>query len=291
MLDRLVPFGFVLLWSSSFIAARVGLRHLTPLLFVAVRMCVCAAALLGAMLLLRRSWRPLRGMVWVHCALAGVLINAILLMTAHVAMTRVPAAPIALIQTLNPLLTAALAAPILGERLRPLQWLGLLLGASGVVLIVGLAALHSQVELRLLLLTVAGVLALCCGTLYFGRFCRGVPLLEGTTVQFLASAAVCAASMAAFETPHADWTWGAVAAVAWNAAFVSLGGMALYLIMLRRGTAARATANFYLMPGTAALMAWALLGETLAPLAVVGLAISSIGCWLMSSRGRTVGRH
>lgn len=283
MLDRLAPFGFVLLWSSSFIAARVGLRHLTPLLFVAVRMCVCAAVLVAAMLILRRPWQALRG-VWLHCAVAGVLMNAVLLCVAHVAMTRVPAAPIALIQTLNPLLTAALAWPVLGEKLRPVQWLGLLLGATGVVIIVGMAALHSRVELRLLLLNVLGVFALCSGTLYFGRFCRGVPLLEGTTVQFIASAVACLAAMAVFETPHADWTAGAVASVAWNAAFVSLGGMVLYFVMLRRGTAARATANFYLMPGTAALMAWALLGELLAPLAVAGLAVSSVGCWLMSSR-------
>jgi drug/metabolite transporter (DMT)-like permease len=278
-----MPFGFVLLWSSSFIAARVGLRHLSPLLFVAVRMCVCAAVLVAVMVVLRRPWGVLRK-VWVHCAIAGVLMNAVLLMVAHVAMTRVPAAPIALIQTLNPLLTAALAWPVLGEKLRPVQWLGLLLGASGVVLIVGMAALHSRVELHLLLLNVLGVIALCGGTLYFGRFCRGVPLLEGTTVQFLAAAVACVAGMAAFGTPHADWTAGAIAAVAWNAAFVSLGGMVLYFIMLRRGTAARATANFYLMPGTAAVMAWVLLGETLVPLAVVGLAVSSVGCWLMSSR-------
>src|ERR1700721_1428572 len=100
MLDRLAPFGFVLLWSSSFIAARVGLRHLTPLLFVTVRMWVCAAVLVAAMLVLRRPWGVLRN-VWLHCAVAGVLMNAVLLLVAHVAMTRVPAAPIALIQTLN----------------------------------------------------------------------------------------------------------------------------------------------------------------------------------------------
>jgi len=140
------------------------------------------------------------------------------------------------------------------------------------------------VELNLLLLAVAGTVSLCAGTLYFGRFCRGVPMLEGTTVQFLASAVACVAMMAAFETPHADWTAGAIASVVWNAAFVSLGGMVLYFVMLRRGTAARTTANFYLMPGTAALMAWVLLGEALAPLAVAGLAVSSIGCWLVSSR-------
>ena len=283
MVARFTPFAFVLLWSSSFIASRTGLRHLTPLLFVAVRMVFAAAVLLAAMLMLRRSWRVLSGR-WMHLAVAGVLTNTVLLTTAHYAMVHIAAAPIALVQTLNPLLTALLAWPVLGERLRPLQWLGLLLGAAGVILVVGLAAMRSPVELNGLLLTAGGVVGLCSGTLYFGRFCRGVPILEGTTVQLLAAAAACVVATAVFETPHAEWTDAAIAAVLWNAGAVSLGGMALYYLMLVRGTAARATANFYLVPGTASLMAWALLGERLSGLTLVGLTVSSVGCWLVSRR-------
>ncbi len=285
MLVRVAPFGFVLLWSSSFIAARAGLHHLTPLLFVATRLAVSAAVLVIVMLLLRRSWRVLSGH-WVNLSIAGVLTNTVMLGTAHVAMVHIAAAPIALVQTLNPLLTAVLAWPLLGERLRTLQWIGLILGAAGVVLIVGLAAAASPVQLDGLLLTAAGVVGLCSGTLFFGRFCRGVPLLEGTTVQVLAAAIAAAIATPLFETPHADWTESAVAAVLWNAGAVSLGGMALYYLMLARGTAARATANFYLVPGTAALLAWLMLGEQLAALTILGLAISSLGCWMVSRRGR-----
>src|ERR1700722_14038828 len=139
---RLAPFGFVLLWASSFIAARVGLRSLSPLLFVTVRLVLAAAVLVGVVAVLRRPWRVLTGR-WGHLAVAGVLTNSVFLMTAHYAMGHFGAAQIALVQTLNPLLTALLAWPLLGERLRPLQWLGLLLGAGGVVLIVGLAAARS----------------------------------------------------------------------------------------------------------------------------------------------------
>ena len=285
-MNRFAPFAFVLLWSSSFIAARVGLRHLTPLLFVAVRMVIAAAALLAAVLLLRRTWRLPAGQ-WMHCAVAGVLTNSVLLMTAHYAMVHTGAAPIALVQTLNPLLTALLAWPLLGEPLRPLQWLGLVLGAAGVVLVVGLAAARSNVELDGLLLTAAGVVGMCSGTLYFGKFCRGVPILEGTAVQLVAAAVACVLGTSLFETPHVDWTEGAVGAVLWNAGAVSLGGMALYYFMLVRGTAARATANFYLVPGTAALMAWLLLGEQLSALTLAGLAVSSVGCWMVSRRDQT----
>jgi drug/metabolite transporter (DMT)-like permease len=277
---------FVLLWASSFIASRVGLRLLSPFLFVTVRLALAVAVLAMVVAVLRRPWRPLAGK-WGHCAVAGVLTNSTLLMAAHYAMVHVAAAQIALVQTLNPLLTALLAWPVLGERLRPLQWLGLLLGAAGVVLIVGLAAARSPVELDGLLLTAGGVVGLCAGTLYFGRFCRGVPVLEATTVQLAAATVACGAAMAAFETTHARWTGPAVAAVAWNAGAVSLGGMALYYLMLVHGTAARATANFYLVPGTAAVLAWVLLGERLSALTVLGLAVSSLGCWLVSRRQLT----
>jgi drug/metabolite transporter (DMT)-like permease len=282
---RFAPFAFVLLWSSSFIASRAGLRYLSPLFFVAVRMVIAAAALIAVMTLLNRSWRVLSGR-WGHLAVSGVLTNSLLLMTAHYAMVHTGAAQIALVQTLNPLLTALLAWPVLGERLCPLQWLGLLLGATGVVLIVGLAALRSPVELHGLLLTIGGVVGMCSGTLYFGRFCRGVPMLEGTTVQFIAAAIACVAATLLFETPHALWNQVAIAAVAWNVVAVSLGGMALYYFMLSHGTAARAAANFYLVPGTASLFAWVLLGERLAALTIGGLVVSSLGCWLVARRGR-----
>jgi len=273
----------VLLWSSSFIASRAGLRYLSPLLFVSVRMVIAAAALILVMILLNRSWRVLSGR-WGHLAVSGVLTNSLLLMTAHYAMVHTGAAQIALVQTLNPLLTAVVAWPVLGEKLRPLQWLGLLLGATGVVLIVGLAALRSPVELHGLLLTVGGVVGMCSGTLYFGRFCRGIPMIEGTTVQFIAAAIACVAATLLLETPHATWNEIAIASVGWNVVAVSLGGMALYYFMLSHGTAARAAANFYLVPGTASLLAWILLGERLAALTIGGLVVSSLGCWLVARR-------
>jgi drug/metabolite transporter (DMT)-like permease len=103
-------------------------------------------------------------------------------------------------------------------------------------------------------------------------------------VQFVSAAAVASLGAWLLETPHADWTEGALAAVAWNTVMVSLGGMGLYDVMLDRGTVARVTANFLLVPGTAAVLAWLLLSERLSSLAVIGLVTASVGCWLVSAR-------
>ena len=281
-LARLAPFAFVLLWSSSFIAARVGLRHLSPLLFVAIRLSACAAILVVLMLVRGHAWGPRRGLV--HCAIAGALVNAVGLMAPHLGMTMTDAAPIALVQSLTPVLTALVGVVALGETLRPRQWLGLALGVAGVALVVGLAAAASVVRVDGMLLAGIGVLGLVAGTIWFGRFCRSVPLLPGATAQFASAAIVGWMGVTLLETPQADWTWGAAAATAWNTGAVSLGGMALYFFMLSRGPAARTTANFYMVPGTVAILAWLILGERLSALAILGFAVAGLGCWLVAGQ-------
>ena len=276
------PFLFVLLWSSSFITAKIGLRHLSPLLFVAIRLVACAVVLTALMVLLKQSWRPVADWKWLHCGIAGALMNGIGLMAPHVGLLTAPAAQIALVQSLTPLLTAIFGMMLLRERLRMGQWLGLVLGVAGVALVVGEAALESAARFQGLVLAFVGVLGLVAGTLYFGRFCRGVPLLPGATAQFLSAATVASLGTWLLEIPHADWTESALAAIAWNTIMVSLGGMGLYFAMLVRGTVARASANFYLVPGTAALLGWLFLGERLSFFAVIGLVTASIGCWLVN---------
>ena len=135
MPERFLPYLFVLLWSSSFVAVKTGLRDMTPLLFVALRLTIAAAVLLAIMA--RRSWAPLSGRRWLHCGIAGILLNGIGLMPPHVGMEMAPAAHIALVQSLTPVLTALAGALWLSERLIPRQWAGLLLGVLGVGLVVG----------------------------------------------------------------------------------------------------------------------------------------------------------
>src|SRR4051794_9723767 len=85
LLERAAPLLFVLLWSSSFLGTRIGLRHMSPLWFVALRMLLAAAIMVLVMTALRRPWSLTRA-DWFHCAVVGVTTQAILLMTAHVAM-------------------------------------------------------------------------------------------------------------------------------------------------------------------------------------------------------------
>ena len=134
-------------------------------------------------------------------------------------------------------------------------------------------------------LGLVGAASLAGGTLYYGRFGRDVPLLPGTAVQLGAAAVLTVMLTIGLERPHAIWTFPAVAAVGWNVLGVSIGAMVLYYYMLRHGTAGRVAANFYLIPGTVAVLGWALLGERLTRPAALGFAVASAGVFLVA-RGR-----
>jgi len=243
---------------------------------------VAAATLLGIVLAVRRqSWAPLRGR-WHHLALAGALVNGVTLSAFHVGMVTENVAVMALMQTLSPMLIALAAMPLLGERLGSRQWLGLALGAVGVIMVVAPRALEgSWGAIRLGLL---GAVTLAGGTIYFGRFGRDVPIVPATAVQLGAAAIVTVGLLIAFEHPHATWTFPAIASVAWNVLAVSIGAMALYYYMLSHGTAGRVAANFYLIPGTVAFLGWVLLGERLTLPAVLGFAVASVGVFLVARR-------
>ena len=111
-------------------------------------------------------------------------------MGPHVGLQIAPAAQIALVQSLTPLLTALSGVVLLHERLRSAQWGGLALGLMGVSLVVGEAAIESAARLEGLVLALVGVLGLVSGTLYFGRFCRAVPFLPAAAAQFAGAAIV-----------------------------------------------------------------------------------------------------
>jgi drug/metabolite transporter (DMT)-like permease len=284
----LAPFLFVFLWSSAFIAVRAGMPDVTPLFYLAARFALATAALLLIVTVVRQDWASIRGL-WGHLAVAGVLMGALYLSAAYLAMQHINAATMALIGALHPLATAVLARPLLGERLYPIQWLGIGLGIAGVALVVGLEAERPD-NAAAALIAVGGVLCLALGTIHYRKHCRDAGLLMANTVQLGAATAVVALLALAFEPVHVTWSPVLVGTLFYLALVVSLGAMALLMFMLRSGTAGKVASNFYLTPGLTAILGWLILGETLAGMAVAGFAVTCVGVWLAQREVRRARR-
>jgi len=278
------PVAFIVLWSSAFIGARAGLPHVSPLLFLGARFVLAALLLAAICLVWKQDWSGM-GRRWPHFVVAGILINGLYLSGAFVAMTHITGATMALVGSLHPLLTALLSGPVLGDRFRPSQWLGFACGVGGVALVAGVRV-GDFAQMEGMALGTAATVALVLGTLYYSKHCKGAPLVASNTVQLAGAAAVTLALMAAFETPHAEWTPEVLAALIYLAVIVSVGGMALFLFMLKTGTAGKVAANFYLTPGVTAVIGWLVLGEGLSAAAIAGFALASAGVWLVNRSGR-----
>lgn len=275
------PAVFVVLWSTGFIAAKAGLPFAEPLTFLVLRFVPVAVLMIAVAFATRAPW-PRGAVEWGHVAVVGVLMHGAYLGGVFLALSLgLPAGIVSLIVGLQPIVTAFAVGPLLGERVAARQWLGLMLGFAGVVLVL-LDRLHFDGATELAVgLALVALLGVTFGTLYQKRFCATVDLRSGAVIQYTAAGLVLLPPALALETMHVEWSAALLVALAWLAFVLSVGTVSLLWILVRRGAAARVASLFYLVPPITALFAWALFGETLGALALAGMAVAAVGVALV----------
>lgn len=283
LLQGLMPFVFVVLWSTGFIGAKYGLPYAEPLTFLSLRYAL-VIALMGAIALASRAPWPRSAREAMHIGVTGVLVHALYLGGVFVAIHRgLPAGIAALVVGLQPLLTAVGAGLLLGERVSARQWAGLALGLAGVALVVGSRlgadAVAADGLAPMLLPALAALAGITAGTLYQKRFCPRFDLRSGAVLQFVPSLALTLLVAQGSETMAVAWSGDFVFALLWLVVVLSIGAITLLNLLIRSGSAVNVASLFYLTPPTTALIAWAMFGETLSAPALAGMAIAVSGVW------------
>lgn len=276
----LAPGLFVVLWSTGFIAAKGALPFVEPFTLLLLRFLITMGLLLPLAFALRSPW-PDNPALAGHIAIAGLLLHAGYLGGVFAAIAAgMPAGMVALIVGLQPLVTAAAAGPLLGERVGPLQWLGLAAGFGGVALVVAGRLAPGTAALTLagfggdaLLFALLALFAITGGTLYQKRFCAGMDLVSGAVIQYAASGAALGVLAVGMESLRADWGLPLLLALAWLILVLSIAAIGLLLLLIRHDAASRVASLFYLVPPVTALEAWWLFDERLGPQALAGMAI------------------
>jgi drug/metabolite transporter (DMT)-like permease len=288
-LDLLAAPLFVVLWSTGFIGAKYGLPHIEPVTFLVLRFALVAAALVFWVILARTAWLTLAQAR--DAAIIGILLQAVYLGGIYKAIDLgVEAGVAALIVGLQPVLTAFIARQFLGERLSPVQWAGIALGALGVGLVVMRkldAGIGDWRGVALCLVALAGI---STASILQKTRATDHPMRTSTLVQFLAALAVLAPLSFAFETREVTWSGELILAMAWLVLAMSLGALSLLLFLIRRGAASNVASLFFLVPPTTALMAWGIFGEVLGPVEIAGVGLAASGV-LMVNRPRLFARR
>lgn len=278
-----MPAVFVGLWSTGFIGAKLGLPYIEPLTFLFLRFVLLTALMMPLVLFFRADWPPRAKLK--HIALSGVLIQAFYLGGVFIAIHQgVQAGVAALIVSTQPILTAALAGPVLGERVTRRQWLGLAFGMAGVAAVIiekigpGGAAWPA-------FFAVGSLVGITIGTLYQKKYCQGVDVLSGMLVQCVPVAVVFGLGALLFETNEIVWTGELVFALLWLTIPLSIGATTLFYLMIKRGAASQVASLFYLVPPTTAALAWLIFDERFGLSAMIGMALVIVGILLIRMKG------
>ena len=291
LLFAAAPAVFVILWSTGFIGAKLGLPYAEPATFLALRFAL-VCLILGAITWLTDAEGPGTWKNAMHIMTVGILVHGVYLGGIYLGISLgVSAGDSALIVGLQPMLTAVLAGPMLSEPVRARQWVGFLLGTIGVALVSSRYLGLFDSSVIGVILCVAAVTGMSVGTLYQKRFCSEMNLLSGSFLQFLAAALMMGIASLVFDVQGVQWSGEFVFALAWLVVVLSLGAMTLLWMLVRHQAATRVASLFFLVPPVTALIAWPLFGETFSYKSALGMILVVSGVLLVSYGNNAVRRR
>ena len=281
-LERWTPWVFVVIWSSGFVVAKYAFEYSDVIFFLGVRLLIAAAILASITLALGQTLRLTRNQLFVSLLL-GITLQALYLGGVWEAIAKgSPAGLAAVITSTQPILVSILAFILLKESLQRNQILGLLLGFAGVVLVLSPAfserGTMTHLALALLILGLSGSTS---ATLIQKKYGSNLPLLAGTTFQFLFAGVVLTAISIATNKTFIQWNIQSALTMAWAVIVTSIIAVLALLWMLRRGSAAKVSALLYLVPPMASIQAWILFDEKLNAQTVIGIAMTALGVALV----------
>ncbi len=284
---RVMPLVFVLIWSTGFIVAKYGLPYAPPLTFLALRYFFSILCFLGWIHLVRAPW-PVERRQWAHLAVTGVLMHAGYLGGVWMAVKNGMGSGLAaLIVGLQPVLTAVWVTRSGGQGVTRLQWLGLLLGLGGLLMVVWRKLMAgTEVSALTLTATLLALLSITAGTLYQKRFLQPTDVRTANLIQLAAALAVTL-PLSWLEHEAVTWNGPFVGAMAWAVLVLTLGGSSLLYLLIQRGAATAVTSLLYLVPPTTAIMAWILFGEFITVTTVAGTLLTALGVALVVRQPRS----
>lgn len=284
-LERFAPALFVFLWSTGFVGAKYIVPYADPFTFLTIRYVIAAAILTAIATLLKQPLKLTRDQVIASVAV-GLLLHVIYIGGVFYAVSLGVSAGIsAVIVSIQPVLVSILAVPFLGERIRWVQVVGLVLGVAGIALLLLPKVLQGDFSSGIsevgIVICVIALLGTSAGYLAQKKLGGEIPFLTGTGLQYAISAVVFATLSALTENQRVEWSPEFFFGLAWIVLMLSIGSIVLLYEMLRAGSASKVSSLYYLVPPVAAIQAYFLFDEVIPPIGIVGMALAGLGVVLV----------
>ena len=274
------PLLFVVMWSTGFIGAKLGLPFVEPFTFLSYRYSIVVGIML-VLLLIKGGVPRVPTRIYFHFAVSGLLIHGVYLGGVFLGISLgMEAGYSSVIVSMQPVVTGLLAHYFVKEKLTRLKIIGFVLGLTGVMMILGNKTTGNLPVPYQALPVIISLLAISAGTVYHKKFCTGLDLRAGFLIQFATSLVFTLPVALIFETNRVEWSPQFIFALLWLVLVLSVGSISLMFYLMRSRGVVDTAKLFFLTPVSATILAWALFQEKLTPLILAGMALTILGVYL-----------
>jgi drug/metabolite transporter (DMT)-like permease len=280
---RIFPLIFVLLWSSAFITTKPIVDNSDPFsalafrfFFVAVGFYLFSVYSNNSIIIKKRNL--------IESVLSGVLFHGFYLGGVFFSISiGMPAGIAALIVTLQPILTNILSGPILNEEVSIKQWIGVILGFIGAVLVLGLD-LGKDIPVLGLMATIIALIAITSSTIWQKKLSNNLPLSVSNFYQAVGGCLFHTLMVIFFTEPYIDFTTTFFIAMSHQIFLVSFGAFTILMFLIKKNSASKTVSIFFLIPAVSALMGWFFLDEILTKIDMAGFIVATIGVYIATRK-------
>ena len=283
-MSKFFPLIFILLWSSAFITTLPIVLNSDPFSALAFRFFFVALCFfvfcIYKKLLLKVSINNL-----INSLSTGILFHGFYLGGVFYAIfIGLPTGIVALIVTLQPILTNIFAGYMLNENVSFNQWIGVLMGFTGAVLVIGFDV-GKSLPLEGIISTLIALLAITISTIWQKKVSNNIPLAVNNMYQAIGAVLFHLIIISfIFEKPFLKINMQFLLAMSHQVFLVSLGAFSILMFLIKKNSASKTISLFFLIPIVTASMAWLFLNEDLTAIDLVGFIIASIGVFIATRK-------
>ena len=282
-MTRLFPLIFIILWASAFVTSKAIVNDSSPFAALSFRFGLVS---LGFFIfcVFTNSKIILSFNDFIKASIIGICFHGLYLGGVFYAISENLSVGItAIIVSLQPILTALCAGPFLKEVVTWKQWVGIILGFFGTLLVIGMD-IGESIPIIGLIASLIGLTAITSGTLLQRKIGGNIPLATSNLYQAFSAFIFLLMITFLFEKSFINFSLNFILSMSWQVIFVSFGAFTILQYLINTGTASRTATLFFLVPPVSVVMAWLFLNEKMTILDISGLIIATLGVYIATRR-------
>jgi len=280
---RFFPIVFIILWSSAFITSKPITVDASPFAALCFRFTfVTIGFALFSLITNQKLFTDFNKIL--KAMISGILFHGLYLGGVFYSISKgFPVGITALIVCLQPILTAILAGPLLNEVVTWRQWIGIILGFLGTLIVLGFDG-GKELPLAGIVASFIALAAVTAGTLWQKKLSEDLPLSVSNTYQAFSASCFHLIVALALGDWFINFTFGFMLSMGWQILAVSFGAFTILMFLIKNDSASKTATLFFLVPPVSVFMAWIFINENITIIDFIGLLIATLGVYIATRK-------